>query len=103
MRFEIPVEDRQADPVVQTMPDGLHGPGCHYRHGLMDMDRVDCRYSLEKDTPDSLILAILCNFGDHDPQAVVNHIHAGLGEDPKRFREYAEMLHVLSANRNLKA
>jgi len=52
------------------------------------------------------VLAILCNFDDHDPQAVVNHIYARLqallGENSKRFREYVGMLHVLSVNRNLK-
>ena len=89
-----------------TMPDGIQGPDLHYRYGLLDMRDVDCRYLLEKDTPDALVLAILCNFGDHDPQAVVNHIYtrlrALLGDDTKRFREYVDILHVLSGSRDLK-
>nr|VFK13713.1 MAG: protein of unknown function (DUF4351) [Candidatus Kentron sp. LFY] len=60
---------------------------------------------LERDTPDALVLAILCDFGDHDPQAVVNHIYIRLqtllGNNPKRFREYVEMVHILSGNRDL--
>nr|VFJ47788.1 MAG: hypothetical protein BECKDK2373C_GA0170839_101928 [Candidatus Kentron sp. DK] len=64
-----------------------------------------CRYLLEKDTPDTLVLAILCNFGEHNHQAVVNHIFTRLqsllGNDHKRFREYVEMLHVLSVNRDI--
>nr|VFJ86390.1 MAG: hypothetical protein BECKH772A_GA0070896_1000143 [Candidatus Kentron sp. H]VFJ88263.1 MAG: hypothetical protein BECKH772B_GA0070898_1000135 [Candidatus Kentron sp. H]VFJ95485.1 MAG: hypothetical protein BECKH772C_GA0070978_1000243 [Candidatus Kentron sp. H] len=88
-----------------TMPDRVDGPGFHYRYGLLDMRTLDCRHLLEKDTPDALVLAILCDFGDHDPQAVVNHIYARLrallGNRPKQFREYLYILHLLSTNRNL--
>ncbi|MBT8419885.1 MAG: hypothetical protein KJO08_03390, partial [Gammaproteobacteria bacterium] len=90
-----------------TTPDGINEPDLRYRHGLLDMRTVDCRYLLEKDTPDALVLAILCNFDDRDPQAVVNHIYTRLksllGDNSKRFREYVEMLHVLSVNRDLGA
>ena len=94
-------------PEPLTMPDGLDGPGFRYRYGLLDMRTMDCRYFLDKDMPDALVLAILCDFGDRDPQAVVNHIYtrlkALLGDDLKRFREYIAMLHVLSGNRDLQA
>nr|VFJ86460.1 MAG: protein of unknown function (DUF4351) [Candidatus Kentron sp. LFY] len=92
-----------AEPM--TMPDGMELPGVRYRYGILDMRDVDCRRLLERDTPDALVLAILCDFGDHDPQAVVNHIYtrlqALLGDDLKRFREYVEMVHILSGNRDL--
>nr|VFJ90351.1 MAG: hypothetical protein BECKLFY1418B_GA0070995_101941 [Candidatus Kentron sp. LFY]VFJ97764.1 MAG: hypothetical protein BECKLFY1418A_GA0070994_107311 [Candidatus Kentron sp. LFY] len=92
-----------AEPL--RMPDGIDGPGFHYRYGILDMRDVDCRYLLEKDTPDALVLAILCSFGDHDPQMMVNHIYtrlrALLADNPGRFREYVEMVHVLSVNRDL--
>ena len=92
-----------AEPL--TMPDGIDESGLHYRYGLLDMRKVDCRRLLERDTPDALILAILCDFGDHEPRAVVNHIYTRLGtllgDNPKRFREYLDMLHVLSSNRDL--
>nr|VFK42417.1 MAG: Predicted transposase YdaD [Candidatus Kentron sp. TC] len=88
-----------------TMPDGVTGPDFRYRYGILDMRTVDCRYLLEKNTPDALVLAILCDFGGREPQAVVNHIYmrlkALLGDDLKRFREYVGMLHVLSGNRDL--
>nr|VFJ94071.1 MAG: protein of unknown function (DUF4351) [Candidatus Kentron sp. LFY] len=88
-----------------TMPDGVELPGVRYRYGILDMRDLDCRRLLERDTPDALVLAILCDFGDHDPQAVVNHIYtrlqALLGNNPKRFREYVEMVHILSGNRDL--
>lgn len=88
------------------MQDGLDGSGLHYRYGILDMRAVHCRHLLEKDTPDALVLAVLCDFGDHNPQAIINHIYtrlrALLGDDHKRFREYVDMLHVLSVNRDLK-
>nr|VFJ62893.1 MAG: Predicted transposase YdaD [Candidatus Kentron sp. DK] len=92
-----------ADPL--TMPDGIHVPDLHYRYGLLDMHTLDCRHLLEMDNPDALVLAILCGFGDHDPQTVVNYIYtrlkALLANNLKRFREYVDMLHVLSGNRQL--
>nr|VFJ67213.1 MAG: hypothetical protein BECKDK2373C_GA0170839_11623 [Candidatus Kentron sp. DK] len=82
-----------AEPL--TMPNGLNAPDFHYRYGLLDMHTMDCRQLLEMDNPDALVLAILCDFGEHDPQAVVNHIYtrlqALLGDNPKRFREYMEL------------
>ena len=92
-----------AEPL--TMPDGIDQPGLHYRYGLLDMRAVGCRRLLEIDTPDALVLAILCDFGENDPQAIVNHIYTRLGillgDNPRQFREYLDMLHVLSTNRDL--
>jgi len=94
-----------AEPL--RMPDRIDAPALQYRYGILDMRTVNCRHLLEKDTPDALVLAILCNFDGHDPQAVVNHIYARLRsllkDDDKRFREYVGMLHVLSVNRNVSA
>nr|VFJ93835.1 MAG: protein of unknown function (DUF4351) [Candidatus Kentron sp. H]VFJ94541.1 MAG: protein of unknown function (DUF4351) [Candidatus Kentron sp. H]VFK01092.1 MAG: protein of unknown function (DUF4351) [Candidatus Kentron sp. H] len=94
-----------AEPL--TMPDGIDQPNLRYRYGLVDMRTVDCQHLLEKDNPDALILAILCNFGHRDPQTVVNHIYrrlrALLGDNSRRFREYVHMLHILSVNRDLRA
>nr|VFJ50624.1 MAG: hypothetical protein BECKDK2373B_GA0170837_10304 [Candidatus Kentron sp. DK] len=93
------------DPL--TMPEGLDGPDFRYRYGVLDMHRVDCRHLLEKDSPDALVLAILCHFGNRDPRTVVNHIYtrlrALLGDNPKRFREYVGILHVLSGNRDFRS
>nr|VFK49890.1 MAG: Predicted transposase YdaD [Candidatus Kentron sp. TC] len=89
-----------------AMPNGIHGSDVRYRYGVVDMREIDCQRLLKQDTPEALVLAILCDFADRDPQMVVNHIYgrlqALLGDDPKRFREYVHMLHVLSVNRNLR-
>ena len=53
------------------------------------------------------MLAVLCDFGDRQPQEVVTYIVRRLkellGADEQRFREYMTMLEILSENRNLKA
>jgi len=70
------------------------------------MRDVDCNALLSRDEPDALVLAILCNFGGREPQVVVNHILSRLkqitGKNSKVFREYLDMLEILSDNRNLK-
>jgi len=52
------------------------------------------------------VLALLCDFGDRDPQLVVNDIFLRLralrGDSEKRLREYIDMIEVLSENRDLK-
>nr|VFJ48496.1 MAG: conserved hypothetical protein (putative transposase or invertase) [Candidatus Kentron sp. FW] len=89
-----------------TMPDRFEGLDTHHQYGLIDMRAVDCQYLLEKDAPEALVLAILCDFKDRDPQEVVDYIYTRLqellGDNTKRLRECIAMLHVLSVNRDLK-
>jgi predicted transposase YdaD len=89
------------------MPEGIEQEGLSYRYGLIDMRNVDCETLLIQDNPDALILAILCDFRDKDPQAVVNYIlgrlYTLLKDNPRRLREYTDMLEILSDNRDLKA
>nr|VFJ73171.1 MAG: hypothetical protein BECKFW1821C_GA0114237_10469 [Candidatus Kentron sp. FW] len=88
-----------------TMPDRFEGYDTHHRYGLVDMRTVDCEYLIKKDTPEALILAILCDFKDRDPQEVVDYIYTRLrelvGDNTKRLRECIHMLHILSVNRDL--
>ena len=89
-----------------TMSDRFEGFDTHHRYGLVDMRAVDCEYLIKKDTPEALILAILCDFKDRDPQEVVDYIYTRLqelvGDNTKRLRECIAMLHILSVNRDLK-
>jgi len=93
-----------ADPL--TMPAGLNEPEpLDYRYGLVDMHQIDCTGLLTQDNPDALVLAILCDFGDHQPREVVTYIvhrlRELLGADERGFRDYMTMLEVLSKNRDL--
>jgi hypothetical protein len=88
-----------------TMADSFVAPDFHYRYHVLDMRTVDCKMLLEQDTPDGLVLAILCDFRDRPVQDVVNYIvrrlHELLKDDERGFREYFEMLETLSENRQL--
>lgn len=90
-----------------TMADGFAAPDFHYCYHVLDMRTVDCEMLLEQDTPDALVLAILCDFRDRPVpvQDVVNYIvrrlHELLKDDERSFREYFEMLETLSENRQL--
>ncbi len=91
-----------------TMPDGIDEPELlDYHFGLVDMHRVNCAGLLVQDNPDALVLAVLCDFGDRQPQEVISYIvrrlRELLGTDEKQFREYMTMLEILSENRDLKA
>jgi hypothetical protein len=89
-----------------NMPAGIEEKDIRFTYGLLDMRQVDCAYLLAEDNPDALVLAILCDFREREPRGVVQHIFQRLqdllGEHPKRFREYLDMLEVLSENRDLR-
>jgi hypothetical protein len=60
---------------------------------------------LQHDSPDALVLAILCDFKGREPRLVVRHIiqrlQNQLNDNSSRLREYFAMLEILSGNRQL--
>lgn len=88
-----------------TMPDCWEAPAFTYRYSVLDMHTVDCSLLLTQDTPDALVLAILCDFKGKPEQEMVNYIVLRLrelmGEDESGFRNYFEMLETLAENRDL--
>lgn len=104
-----------AEPIMQyliyigrnklIMPDHHAGEDFTYRYRVLDMRSVDCGMLLAKDTPEALVLAILCDFKGKPEQEIacyiVKRLHELLGNDEKGFRDYLGMLEVLSENRNL--
>ena len=89
-----------------NMPDSFKAGDFNYRYHILDMHTVDCQLLLAQDTPDALVLAILCDFKERPVQDVVNYIVKRLQEllqdDESGFRNYFEMLETLSENRHLK-
>jgi len=104
-----------AEPVYQylvyigkpalSMPDQFVLPAFTYRYQVLDMHTVDCSLLLAQDTPEALVLAILCDFKERPTQDVVNYIVRRLkelsGDDEQSFRNYYEMLETLADNRDL--
>ena len=77
-----------------------------YKYNLIDMKQIDCETFIKLDTPDALVLAILCDFKGKNPQNLINYIIKRLydltKDNEKAFRRYMIMLEELSTNRDLK-
>jgi hypothetical protein len=62
-----------------------------YRYHILDMRNIDCETLIGQDTPEALILAVLCDFKRKPAQDAVNYIVTRLktltGEDEKGFRK----------------
>jgi len=89
---------------VLSMPDYVKDLDFIYKYNIIDMKKIDCENLIKIDTPDSLVLAILCDFQGKDKQEVINYIIKRIYEltDDNGFRKYILMLEELSENRNLK-
>jgi predicted transposase YdaD len=86
-----------------TMPDGI--AAFNYRYQVIDMRTIDCTLLLGEDTPDALVLAILCDFKDRPAEDIIEYIIRRLYEltqdNGADFRRYFHMLEVLGNNRDL--
>ena len=89
-----------------SMAAGIDEPDHQYRYQVVDMHTIDCEKLLAQDDPNALVLAILCDFKGRPPQQVVNYILSRLrtltGDDERGFRQYLDMLEILSDNRDLR-
>jgi predicted transposase/invertase (TIGR01784 family) len=87
------------------MQDKIIDKDINYSYTIIDMKNIDCEKFIKMDTPDSLVLAILCDFKDKNPQDIVNFIikrlHDKTETNEKEFQKYMIMLEELSTNRNL--
>jgi hypothetical protein len=87
------------------MRNSLDSPQLSYHYDLVDMRDIDYHMLYDSDSPDALVLTILCDFRGHDPDEMVVHIlqklHAMTRHDEKRQREYLQMLEILADNRHL--
>ncbi|MBK8455144.1 MAG: hypothetical protein WAQ53_07140 [Thiofilum sp.] len=88
-----------------TMPNSISEPHLSYEYELVDMHTVDCQTLLERNTPEALVLAILCDFKGRPANAVVREIGSRLRllmvNDDKGFLDYFSMLEILGQNRDL--
>ena len=83
----------------------INEPRLTYDYELVDMHTVDCQTLLERNTPEALVLAILCDFKGRPANAVVREIGTRLRllmhNDDKGFLDYFSMLEILGQNRDL--
>jgi predicted transposase/invertase (TIGR01784 family) len=77
----------------------------NYSFDIIDLKSLDCEYFMNLDTPDGIVLAILCDFKDKNKNLIVENIIRKLHhlvEDEKEYRKYFSMLEELSTLRDLK-
>ncbi len=88
-----------------SMADGLTNVGLQYHYKIIDMHSMDYHFFMQQNSADALVLAVLCDFKDEEPRAMVHEILTRLialsDQDSKMLREYVTMLEVLASNRDL--
>ncbi len=87
-----------------TMKDGIDGKSINYRYNIIDMHTIDCEKFIKMDTPDALVLSVLCDFKDKDALDILLYITKRLEEltkDEHTLGKYMLILETLSTNRNL--
>lgn len=89
-----------------SMLDHLQSNGLLYDFTIVDMHQIDCEHLLALDTPDALVIAILCDFKGRDEKEVCYYIVNRLNEltkgNQQQLNKYTQMLETLSENRQLK-
>jgi len=68
------------------------------------MKTIDCNYFLNQNTPEAIVLAILCDFKGKKPTEIAEHIITKLKTltDENGFRKYVIMLEELANSQELK-
>ena len=88
-----------------TMKDYIKENNLNYKYKILDMHDIDCNELIKIDTPDSLVLSILCDFKGKDEKEVIKYLIQRIQELTKdnsnEFGKYMIMLETLSDNRNL--
>ncbi|MEI6706356.1 MAG: hypothetical protein WCK96_04370 [Methylococcales bacterium] len=88
-----------------AMASGISSEQLQYHYNMLDMHDMDYQFFMQQHSADALVLAVLCDFKETEPRAVVHEILTRLmaiqQDDFKTLREYVSMLEILASNRNL--
>jgi len=88
-----------------SMPGQVQTSQLQYRYPVIDMHDMDYQFFINQDSPDAIIMALLCDMEDRDSKTAIHEIIAKLialtHDDSKRLREYLSMLEILAGNRNI--
>jgi len=87
------------------MNKGINQAGIDYQYTLLNMSTLDCERFIAENSPDALVLAILCDFKHKDGQQVIEEIITRLikltASQPDELNKYLKMLEILSASRKV--
>jgi len=88
-----------------SMKNSLNTDNINFSYNLLDLATIDCEKFIEMDTPDALVLAILCDFKGKNEKDIVEYIITRIREltkdDEYKLSQYMLALETLSENRNL--
>ena len=89
-----------------SMKDNIQENQLSFRYNIIDMHDINCEELIKLDTPDALILSILCDFQGKDELDVLLFLITRLQEltkdDEHLLGKYMLMMETLSTNRDLK-
>jgi predicted transposase YdaD len=88
-----------------SMKGAIHDAFLKYTYTIVDMHHIDCEEFIKLDTPDALVLSILCDFKDKDELDVLLYLTKRLQKLTKNdhtLGKYMLILETLSQNRDLK-
>jgi len=87
-----------------NLPNKIEDKLLKYEYNLIDMKKIDCNYFLNQNTPEAIVLAILCDFKGKKPTEIAEHIITKLKTltDENGFRKYVIMLEELANSQELK-
>ena len=88
-----------------TMPAGIQSAHLIYSYSLIDMHEMDYHFFINENSPDAIVMALLCDIKDMDINVVIREIFtkltAMMKNDDKKLREYISMLEILASNRDM--
>jgi predicted transposase/invertase (TIGR01784 family) len=87
------------------MKESIVEQNLKFSYNIIDMHTIDCEKFLAMDSPDALVLAILCDFKQRDEKDIIAYIITRLREitkdDAHKLGKYMLILEELSTNRDL--
>ena len=90
---------------ILAMPGQIQTPQLQYGYPVIDMHDMDYRFFINQNSPDAIIMAVLCDMHDKAAKTIIHEIIVKLialtHDDSKRLREYLSMLEILASNRDI--
>jgi len=88
-----------------NMADGIKSVQLNYQYAVIDMHSIDYQHFISQNTPDAIVMAILCDFKGEPEKEIINKLLRKLVEltkdNSKEQSEYFSMLEILATNRNI--
>jgi predicted transposase/invertase (TIGR01784 family) len=99
----LPIEQYLINLSLNNIPSSIKE--FKYSYKTINIKELDCNYFLNQNTPEAIVIAILCDFKGKEPSFIINKILTklkSLSKDENEFRKYVIMTEELSGLRKLK-